>query len=86
MKSVVRAGVIDPPLSGPGKPGLSVDDIFRDMDIARRLYMLIIEHSLFRVKPWQIPFFFLGKLLLRFTIWLRPTAFGPAILPSRESA
>lgn len=58
MKMIVQAGVVDPPLSGPGKPGLSVDDVFRDMDLGTKLYWTILEHSLFKVSPWKVPFFF----------------------------
>lgn len=84
MKSVVQAGVVDPPLAGSGKPGLNVDDVFRDIQLGKLLYFAILEHSLFKVKPWQAPFFFLGKLLMRFILRLRPTAFDLTNLPSRE--
>lgn len=86
MYAVVQAGVVDPPLAGPGKPGLNVEDVFRDEEVGTKLYLRILEHSLFRLRPWQIPFFFLGKLLVRCIMWLRPTAFAPATSPSRVSA
>jgi len=86
MKQVVQVGVVDPKLSGPGKPGLSVDDIFRDVDLGTALYYKILEHSLFKLKVWQIPFFFLAKRLYRLVLWLKRIKSGPATLPLKENS
>lgn len=86
MQAVIQAGVVDPPLAGPGKPGLNVDDMFRDPEVANKLYILILEHSLLRLKPWQIPFFFLARLLFRSAHWLRSTVRGHATSRSRVSS
>lgn len=83
MYGVVQAGVVDPLLAGPGKPGLNVEDVFRDEEVGTKLYLKILEHSLLKLRPWQIPFFFLGKRLLKFIIWLRPTAFDRWTSPSK---
>lgn len=81
MAAVIQAGVVTPKLAGPGKPGLNVDDMFRDPDLANQLYMLILEHSLLKLRAWQLPFFFLAKRLISLVIWLRPTAFDHATSP-----
>ncbi len=85
MQSVIQAGVVDPPLAGPGKPGLNVDDIFRDPEMANKLYLSIMEHSLLRLKLWQIPFFFLVRRLFKWGFWLRSIVNAHAKSPSREN-
>lgn len=86
MAAVIQAGVVDPPLAGPGKPELNVDDIFRDQEMALRLYIAIVEHSLLRFSGVRRPVFFLVRQLLRFTTWLGSTARGRAMSHSAVSA
>ena len=87
MHEVLLAGVVDPPLKPNGaKDALTPEDVFRDVDVGTRLYMLILEHSLFKLRPYQVPFFLAVKMLMRFTYWLRSMGSGPATSPSRGSA
>lgn len=73
MYDVLLAGVVEPKLVpvGSKKEGFTPDDIFRDADVGRQLYMKIIEHSLFRLRTWQVPLFLAVKMLLRFMNWLK---------------
>jgi hypothetical protein len=43
MKAVIQAGLVSPEIS---KDGITVEDMFRDMEVAASLYLSIIEHSL----------------------------------------
>lgn len=81
MYDVLLAGVVEPKLCPVGvgdrrgkEPGLTPEDIFRDPETGNKLYFAIMEHSLFRLRMWQVPFFLAVKALLRFTVWRRSMA------------
>lgn len=74
MKLIVRAGVVDPPLSAAGKgesfgreSWLTVDDLFRDPEIGVRLYVEVMAHSLNRFKGLKGVFF---SIKLRHTLFI----------------
>lgn len=67
MEAVIQAGVVDPPISPPGKPGINAADLFRDPEMGYGLYAAIIEHSLLRFTGVRRPVFFLARLLFRLT-------------------
>jgi hypothetical protein len=66
---VIRAGVVDPPLVPPEKAneGITVDDIFRDMETARKLYFEIMVHALNRFTGFRGVFFSMRIRHLLFT-------------------
>lgn len=59
MKVVVEAGLVDPELVpvSKSKEGITVDDIFRDMDTGISLYWEIIIHALNKFKGLKGIFF-----------------------------
>lgn len=52
MKVMIEAGLIEPKLvaRGKGNEGITVDDIFRDAEVANKLYWEIFMHSLNRFR------------------------------------
>lgn len=81
MRSVVKAGLVSPELS---KDGITIDDIFRDMDVAAKLYVAIIEHSLNRFRGLRGFFLSMRIKLLLLIASQKGTASGQATLPSAE--
>jgi len=78
MMVVVEVGVVEPALVPVGKgdlrgkeSGLTTEDLFRDPEVGRDLYLAILEHSLFRLKGWKRPFFWLANRAWRYTHWQR---------------
>lgn len=62
MRSVVLAGLVSPEISK--ESGITLDDIFRDIEVATRLYIAIIEHSLNRFRGIKGFFFSIRTRLL----------------------
>lgn len=85
MYAVVQAGVVEPKLEQAGKPGINVEDVFRDPEVGARLYAAIIEHSLLRFQGVRRPLFFLARLLSRFITLHEPMGSGPATSHSKVS-
>lgn len=85
MMMVIQAGVVDPEIVPPGKPGITAEDIMRDTDVGIKIYAAIMEHSLIKTRGLRKPFFFLMRRLLQFTIWLRSMVKGRAISPLKEN-
>jgi hypothetical protein len=55
MKTVVLAGLVSPEISK--ESGITIDDIFMDMEVGSRLYLAILEHSLNRFRGLRGFFF-----------------------------
>jgi hypothetical protein len=80
MKSVVNAGLVDPPLVPVGKgenfrkeKGLTIDDIFMDSDLGTALYIEVLAHSLNRFKGLKGLFFSIRTKYLLYTLCRRGT-------------
>ena len=76
MKMIVQAGLISPHLVSMGKgdlrgkeDGITVDDLFRDLDMGLRLYVEIMSHSLSVFKGSKGVFFSIKQKLLLFIGW-----------------
>jgi len=76
IKAVLQAGVIEPALVPIGKgdargkeDGVTADDLMRDPDIALRLYIEIVAHSLNRFKGVRGLFFSLRVKSILYTNW-----------------
>lgn len=76
MKMIVRAGVVDPPMSAAGKgeafgreSWLTVDDLFRDPEMGLRLYIEVMAHSLNHFSGLKGVFFSIKLRHTLFIIW-----------------
>lgn len=86
MKRVVRAGVVEPALVDVEKGekkgreiGVTVDDIFCDVDLGRQLYWEIIVHSLNRFRGLK-GVFFSARIKRKLSIaWRKTMASVPAV-------
>ena len=54
MYAIIKAGVVEPDL---GSNGITVEDLFRDMDLGVKLYLTILDHSLNRFRGLKKLFF-----------------------------
>lgn len=68
IKSVIKAGTYDPNLKD-NDINLTVDDIFRDPDVAFKLYSEIVAHSLKKYSGIRGLFFYLKIRLSLFIHW-----------------
>lgn len=69
MKIMVEAGLVEPALVARGKPneGITVDDLFREPEVATKLYWEIFIHSLNRFKGIRGLFF---SIRIRYMLWM----------------
>lgn len=82
---VIRAGVVDPEIGGPGaKDKIAVEDLFRDPAVGADLYFEIIQHSLSRFKGVQRLFFSIATRFWRWTLYANGTVKDLAIWSSPE--
>jgi len=88
----VQAGLVKPELVPVGKgdqrgkeDGITVDDIFRDEDLAIKLYIEILAHSLNRFKGMRGLFFSIRIKHLLSTEWRKSMENYQAILFSMEN-
>ena len=61
MMSIVRAGLVDPPLAGPKDKNpdlITIEDIFRVPEHGADLYLAIMDHTLNRFRGLRRLFFF----------------------------
>lgn len=76
MKSIVAVGIVKPELIPMGKgekrgkeDGITVDDLFVDIELGSKLYLEIIAHSLNRFRGLKGLFFSIKIRQLLFTEW-----------------
>lgn len=81
MKSIIMAGLVTPKLVPVGKgdargreDGITVEDLFRDEDMAVKLYVEIFTHSLNRFKGLKGLFFSIKIKHTLFTEWRKNMA------------
>lgn len=87
MKAIVAAGIVEPKLEPVGKgekfrheAGITIDDLFVDMELGTRLYLEIIAHSLNKFRGIRSLFFSIATRWSLFTEWRRNMDKSP--LPS----
>ena len=80
MKAMVNIGLVEPKLVAIGKgdkldreDGITVNDLFRDMELGTRLYLEILTHSLNRFTGLKGLFFSIRTRHLLLTLWRKNT-------------
>jgi hypothetical protein len=86
LSRVIRAGVIDPPLTETGAEGITVDDLDRMPGLLNALYAEIIGHSLNMFRGLRGVFFSIRLKLWLSTLWRNDTAKSPPTSPSPVEA
>jgi len=72
MRLVIQAGLVAPRLGDTAGGGsLTMDDLFRDLDVAVQLYYAIWDHSTRRLRGLKGLFFSIVVKLLPSILWLR---------------
>lgn len=80
MYSVIKAGVVEPDLSGSG---ITVDDLFRDPDIGINLYRIILDHSLNKFKGLKKLFFSILTKYKSYILWQKLTGHFQTVFYSK---
>lgn len=81
MYSIIKAGVVEPPLT---KDGISVEDLFRDPSIGIRLYQEILNHSLNQFRGLKKLFFSIRIKLIYLTWCAKGMANALAVSSSKK--
>jgi hypothetical protein len=93
MQQVVEVGLVEPSLIPVGKGelrgkegGITVEDVFRDLQVGVALYWAIIAHSLNQYKGVRGQIFLELTRRRLYTSWLRSMAAAPAESPTATAS